>query len=108
MSLASAVRRNDPSIRSWESRVFSGKRPSSTASNTSTSKMPLPVNEPFAEHVLVGVGHRLRIGVDAREARVHVGEAATVGTRERHADPRLNQAVALAYASSRRRSSARG
>jgi len=39
----------------------------------------------------------LGIGVDAGDARVHVCEAAPVRSRQRHADTRLNQPVALPH-----------
>ena len=49
----------------------------------------------FAEQVLIGVGHRRRVRIDAGVARVQPREQRSGGARERDADPRLQDAVAL-------------
>ena len=61
----------------------------------STSYRPLPVKMPFGEEVLIGVGHRGRVRVDAGVPRIEPGEQRTRRAHERDADARLQDAVAL-------------
>ncbi len=59
---------------------------------------PLAGERALAEDVLVCVGHRARVGVDAGDPRVHAGETAAARALERHAHPRLHEPVARAHA----------
>ena len=63
---------------------------------------PLAGEDAFAEQVLVGVGDRGRVRVDAGVARVEPREQRAGGARERDADARLQDAVALGDATDRR------
>ena len=50
---------------------------------------------PLPEQVLVGVRDRGGVGIDARVPGVHAGEQRPCGARHRHADPGLQDPVAL-------------
>jgi hypothetical protein len=56
----------------------------------------------FAEQVLIGVGYRGRVRIDARVSGIQPREERAGGTRERDADARLENAVPLGDAPDRR------
>ena len=64
--------------------------------------------DPFAEEVLVGVGDRGGVGVDAGVAGVDAGEERARGARHGDADARLQDAVALGDAAEPRIDAAAG
>jgi hypothetical protein len=56
---------------------------------------PLPGEDALPEEVLIGVGHGGRVRVDAGVSGIQPREERARGAHERHADPRLQDAVAL-------------
>ena len=98
MSLASPVRRNEPSTRSWESSELSAKRPSMHALEHVDLEDALAGERTLAKDVLVGVGDRAGVRVDAGRSGVQRGETAALRTRQRHSHARLDQAVAARHA----------
>ena len=63
---------------------------------------PLAGEDPFGKEILIGVGHRGRIRVHARVARIEAGEERTGRAHERDADARLQDAVAFSNAAGAR------
>ena len=98
----SATRACRPSNRSCDSSAFSGTESSSDGDERVDVVESLAGEDAFAEHVLVGVGHRRRVRVDAGVARIEPREQRAGGARERDADARLEDAVALGDAADRR------
>ena len=52
----------------------------------------------LAEDVLIGVGHRAGVGIDAGRSRVQRGETAALRPRKRHPHSRLDEPVAARHA----------
>ena len=52
----------------------------------------------LVKHVLIEIGHRGRVRVDADVSREHAGEHRAIGAHDAHADARLQHAVALGHA----------
>jgi hypothetical protein len=91
----SAQRANRPSNRSCESIAFSATRPSSAAAKGVHVVETLPREAAFAEQVLIGVGHRCGVGINAGVTGVGAREQRAGRTRHRDADPRLEDPVAF-------------
>ena len=69
---------------------------------------PLAGEDAFAEEILIGVGDRRRVGIDAGVPGIEPREQRTGGAHERDADARLQDAVALGDAAGLRVERRRG